>query len=271
MTTRTILNRVKRATVALAFVPRKPPENPKKAPYFIIGTGFCIHPRGVIATCEHVITASVKGDVRELINRVPDEDKKKELWPIRNVSTANLFALFFETRNSTQQLVVIPAIMDAAVAKMDSDVGLIRVAQHPAFKGGYPHLEIEEYANVYEGLDVATCGFPLVNLLQEQLGTLTSSFTRGILSSISPSPNAALEYVDGFQLDLTATFGNSGGPVFNWSTGKVFGILQGGPLDGGGEILPGIARAEPVYKITDRDSIQKMITMSVDEIRKDLG
>lgn len=271
MTTRTILNRVKRATVALAFVPKKPPDNPRKAPFFIIGTGFCIHPRGVIATCEHVITASIKGDVRELIDRVPDEDKKRELWPIRNVRSANLHALFFETRISKQHLVVLPAIMELAVAKMDCDVGLIRVAQHPAFKDGYPYLEIEEYTNVYEGLDIATCGFPLGNFLQEQLGTLTSSFTRGILSSIIPSPNAALEYVDGFQLDLTATFGNSGGPVFNWATGKVFGILQGGLRDTNSEILPGIARAEPVYKITDSDSIQEAITMSVDDFREALG
>jgi len=168
---------------------------------------------------------------------------------------ADLYALFFETHISRQQLMVIPSILEAGITKMDSDVGIIRIAQHPAFKEGYPYLEIEEYDNVYEGLDVATCGFPLGNFLHEQLGTLTSSFTRGILSSIIPSPNAAPEYVEGFQLDLTATFGNSGGPVFNWATGKVFGILQGGPRDSRGAILHGIAHAEPVYKVTDDDTI----------------
>ena len=177
-------------------------------------------------------------------------------------------ALFFITDASKEKLIVIPAPMETAVAKTDCDLGLIRVSKHAAFKNGYPHLEVEDYANLYEGMDVAICGFPLGNYLQEQLGTVTSSFTKGILSSIIPSPGTAVEYVDGFQLDLTATFGNSGGPAFNWETGKVFGVLQAGVRDEDDNIVQGIARAEPIYKITGDDTLERLLTMSLEDIRK---
>ena len=120
-------------------------------------------------------------------------------------------------------------------------------------------------------MDVATCGFPLGNHLFEQLGTVTSSYTRGILSSIVPAAGVALEYLDGFQLDLTATFGNSGGPVFSWATGKVFGVLQGAPVDTAGNAVHGLARAEPVYKIADADRVQRLLTTSIDDIRRRSG
>ena len=51
--------------------------------------------------------------------------------------------------------------------------------------------------------------------LHDQIGTVTSSFTKGMISSIIPAHGVAREHVRGFQLDLTATNGNSGGPVFS--------------------------------------------------------
>ena len=270
MADRTALERVKRATVALAVVADQLPDDPREPPHLIIGSGFCIHPRGVVATCEHVIAAFMKQSIRDLIAQVPEEDRKHELWPLRDVQMAHPQALFFQTVSPTQ-VAMFPAPMETAVAKTDADVGLIRVAQHAAFKEGYPYLELEDFAQIYEGMEVATCGFPLGNYLQAQLGTVTSSFTRGILSSIAPAPGIAQEFVDGFQLDITATYGNSGGPVFNWATGKVFGILPGGPTARDGKALHGFARAEPVYKIATAPNIQELIAVSIDDIRRKSG
>jgi hypothetical protein len=45
--------RVKAATVAVGL--QHPPEGPKKRPFTSIGTGFCIHNQGVIATSRHVM------------------------------------------------------------------------------------------------------------------------------------------------------------------------------------------------------------------------
>ena len=77
-------------------------------------------------------------------------------------------------------------------------------------------------------MEIGTCGFPLGNVLQEQIGTVTSSFTKGTISSIILAANVARDHLQGFQLDLTATNGNSGGAVFSLATGKVLGVLQGG-------------------------------------------
>ena len=267
MPDRAILAKVKRATVALALLPKERPADPRRAPFIIFGSGFCVHPRGIIVTCQHVLHAFVNGDVRELIDRVPEEDKKKELWPLRDVQMGHPQALFFVTEASKEQLFLFPAPMEVAISKLDADLAVLRVERHAAFKSGYPTLEVEDFASVYEGMEAATLGFPLGNQLQASLGTVTSSFTRGIVSSIIPSPGTATEYVTGFQLDLTATNGNSGGPVFSWATGKVFGVLQSGAVTARGHVVPGIARAESVYKITNDDTIERVLKMTVDEVR----
>jgi S1-C subfamily serine protease len=107
-------------------------------------------------------------------------------------------------------------------------------------------------------MEVGTCGFPLGNLLQEQLGTVTSSFTKGIISSIISAPGALCKDVKGFQLDLTATNGNSGGPVFSLQTGEVLGVLQGGARHPDGYMVQGITKAEPIYPLLQNDPIERL-------------
>lgn len=120
------------------------------------------------------------------------------------------------------------------------------------YKGGYPTLSVAPYVEVHEMMEIATCGFPLGDVLQTQIGTITSSFTRGIISSIRPRPDGPENELRGFQLDLTATNGNSGGPVFSLATGQVFGVLQG--VIAQNERPIGLALAEPVYPLfTDGD------------------
>ncbi len=108
-------------------------------------------------------------------------------------------------------------------------------------------------------MEIATCGFPLGNRLGDQIGTLTSSFTRGIVSSIIPASGVPEEHLKGFQLNLTATHGNSGGPVFSLRSGKVFGVLERGVRGTDGELLQGLVKAEPIYPVLDHDSLKRMI------------
>jgi hypothetical protein len=104
---------------------------------------------------------------------------------------------------------------------------------------------------------------PLGSVLQEQLGTITSSFTKGMISSIIPAQGIVREHLRGFQLDLTATNGNSGGPVFCLATGHVFGTLQGGALHPQkGHVVQGLAKAEPVYPLFDSGLIDKLLRRS---------
>ncbi len=79
----------------------------------------------------------------------------------------------------------------------------------------------------YLGQEVATCGWPEVdNLLMGGFVT-TPSFLTGIISSIVPHPRAPVESHFAYLAQLPVHAGNSGGPVFNMATGKVFGVASG--------------------------------------------
>jgi hypothetical protein len=104
------------------------------------------------------------------------------------------------------------------------------------------------YQRVMEGLGEG---------LHDQLGTVTSSFTKGMISSIIPAPGVTREHVTGFQLDATATNGNSGGPVFSLSTGKVFGVLASGAMHPHGYPI-GLTKAEPIYPLFENDLVARM-------------
>lgn len=134
------------------------------------------------------------------------------------------------------------------------DLAAMRLGPHPAYPNGYPALPIADYAELHEMMEIATCGFPLGEVLQEQLGTVTSSFTKGMISSIIPAQGVDQKHLQGFQLDITATNGNSGGPVFCLDSGKVFGVLQRGvkhPQTG--HMVQGLTKAEPIYPLLKND------------------
>jgi Trypsin-like peptidase domain len=134
---------------------------------------------------------------------------------------------------------------------------LLKLQKHGAFARGYPTLSIAEYSELHEMMEIGICGFPLGEALHDQLGTVTSSFTKGMISSIIPALGIAREHVKGFQLDATATNGNSGGPVFSLATGKVFGVLQSGARNPNGYPL-GLTKAEPVYPVFENDLVARM-------------
>lgn len=200
-----------------------------------------------------------KKPVQEHIVDIPKELESKKFIPT-NSGISILHAVFFDTQYSKHKMRAIPAPMDIATIKTDCDIGMMRIQPSIAFPKGFPSLAIEEFDQIYEGMEIATCGFPLGNNLNNQIGTITSSFTKGILSSIIPMHGCEIEHLSGFQLDITATHGNSGGPVFNLENGKVFGVLQRGVLDQQDEILPGIVKAEPVYPLIDRDLLGRILT-----------
>jgi serine protease Do len=255
MTKREQLARVKAATVAIATVRPSVPAGSREPPFSIVGSGFCIESSGTIVTCEHVISAFNSGDVRQAVAAIPAEDRTGETWPVRGLKLSAIpHVIFFRSDEQGENLHAVMVPVHASTAKLSFDLGVIIIKGHAAFPNGYPALDVEPFENVFEGMEVATCGFPLGDSLRQQLGTLTSSLTRGIVSSILPAAGAREELVWGFQLDMTATFGNSGGPVFSWDSGKVIGVLQGGPQLAPGVPLQGIARAESIYRFL-RDGI----------------
>jgi S1-C subfamily serine protease len=256
MNRREVFDRVKRSTVAIAAMNRREAQHP----FTIVGSGFCVDPFGLIITCRHVVEVFMEKTVEQQIAEISPGERAKRIQKTGDVQAITPFAVFYNTKASSQNLFVFPCPVDNVVAKTDFDLAMLRLLPHTAFSSGYPALEIEDYELVAEGDEVGTCGFPLGNYLYEQLGTVTSSFTTGVLSSIIPSPNASKELVRGFQLGLTATHGNSGGPVFSLASGKAFGVLQRGVQDASGQLLAGITKAEPIYPLTISDLIDRMKT-----------
>jgi S1-C subfamily serine protease len=263
---RDLFKRVKRATVALGVMD----PTSKAAPFQILGTGFCIDATGIVITCRHVLDAFMSKPIMQQIQEMAQEEHNQDedvlvTGPLSEFRVIRPYAIFYDTESSRENMYAFPVPVEHAMAKTDFDLGMVRVPLHVRYKpAGYPTLEIEDYENVEEGDEIALCGFPLGTFLQQQLGTITSSFSKGIVSSIIPAPGIAVEYVKGFQLNIAATHGNSGGPVFSLTSGKVFGVLTEGLPDRDGLIVPGIVKAEPVYPVLEHDSVKRMKTASAE-------
>ena len=180
------------------------------------------------------------------------------LIPVSPGQTVRPHAVFYDTDRSSEHIIAIPVPMQNASAKTDMDLAVLQLLPHSSFQRGYPFLEIEDYRELQEGDEIGVCGFPLGNYLFEQLGTVTSSFTKGILSSIIPGPNVSLDLLGGFQLNVTATNGNSGGPVFSMATGRVFGVLTLAVSHPTGGIVHGLVKAEPVYPVTEPGFMKRL-------------
>jgi Trypsin-like peptidase domain len=219
-------------------------------PFTIVGSGFCVDPSGLIVTCEHVLSAFMAKSVKDQIAEVP-EDARSKPYLFENVKLRRPYALFYFPGPEPHLLCAAVAAIDQIIARQDYDLGLVRVLPNNNFPEGFPSVSIAEYSDLYEGIEIGTYGFPLGNFLHEQIGTVTSSMTRGSLSSIIPSNFVSKEHVRGFQLNLTATHGNSGGPVFEVQSGKVFGVLTKAVANRAGELISGLTKAEPVYRMLE--------------------
>jgi len=241
---RAIYDSIKKATVAIVENHR---ERLPDCPYEIVGSGFCIRPDGIVVTCWHVF--------QHFLGPPKTPSAQPQPIALRAIPQAMFFGGV-----SGAQVEMHPAYVNNAGRENGFDLAVLKLAPHPAFPGGFPTVPILDYDEVYEMMEIATCGYPLGNTMFAQLGTLTSSLTKGMISSINPAPSIAREHVRAFQLDLTATNGNSGGPVFSLESGKVFGVLQGGPIHPNtGHVVQGISRAEPIYPILTSGIIDGLV------------
>lgn len=239
--------KIKSATVAIAKV-----RDIDLRVFDIVGSGVCIDPAGIILTCQHVISAFMAKSIPEQVKGLPKSGEPQSLPAPQMVVP---YAIFYKV-DSKSRLLAFPCRVDQIISATDQDIGLIRVLPHTSFSDGYPAVETEDYSEIHEGLEVGTCGFPLGNILKEQIGAVTSSFTFGTISTISPYEGVSKEKVEAFQLDLTATHGNSGGPVFSKLTHKLIGVLQGGIRHISGNPQPGLVRCESAYKFLAGNEVE---------------
>src|SRR6266702_8731824 len=90
-------------------------------------------------------------NVRQQTAALPKDDRGPGIRPWKNLRALAPHVLFFLPGRSAEELMVLPVRVANAVAKLDYDLGAIRIGPHAAFPSGYPSLDIEPFGNDYEG------------------------------------------------------------------------------------------------------------------------
>lgn len=192
MDAREISDSIKKATVA---VMTRREDSTMRHPFRIIGSGFCVHPAGIVITANHVFQSFVKDQHhKSVLERVGEGVMVPTPMTIFGV-------LLYGGAEGSK--VFMHEVTPAEVGIVnDFDIAVFKLREHPAFPNGFPTLEVADYADLYEMMPVATCGYPFGDFLWDQVGSVTSSFTTGKMSSILPAPGIARKHLSGFQLDL---------------------------------------------------------------------
>ncbi len=197
----------------IAFVARiSPTDDPAERPKFphIIGTAFVVDERGIVATNQHVVDAFAKAPT------YPGEP------PVAAVA--------FVDGPNYRKIIPVPKLREMVITEFDPgenysgperpDIALVKIGVRDL-----PALELET-AEVSEGDEVATTGFPLGTMAlispDGRLEKMTPTLQRGIISAVLPfaCPNPHT-----LMLNIMVQGGASGSPVFNTATGKVVGII----------------------------------------------
>jgi S1-C subfamily serine protease len=152
------------------------------------GTAFCIHSSGLFVTNEHVIRGKEKGEIKVVLDA--------------SLKTQRVFS--------------------ATVVRIDKvrDLALLRVNT----KDALPSLTLGSVEGVAELMDVVAFGFPL--------GAAMSADRKEYPAmSVNVGNVSALRLKEGelafIQVDVSVTFGSSGGPVLD-ENGKVIGVIVSG-------------------------------------------
>lgn len=168
------------------------------------GTAFCVHPSGLFVTNEHVVRGADKADITLVLNpSLPGE-----------------------------------RVLKARVARTDKalDLALLRVEG----ARDLPSLPLGTLDGVAELADVVAVGFPLGRALSPNRKEYPAV-------SVNAGTVTALRYkgrdLQHIQVDVSLTFGNSGGPVLD-DSGKVIGVVVSGINLG-----RGINQAIPVSRL----------------------
>ena len=201
---------------ASRIVLRDRPEFPE-----IIGTGFVVDRRGIVATNKHVV------DVLKALPRHPrtNEPAAFSILPtsIQNSDGQHyLSTLFVGIRGYNVLETFIPA--GPYYGESVPDFGFIQLEVREL-----PALQLaEEPFSLRVGLPVATAGFPLGTdavLFYDKISQVMPFLRQGIVSSVLPFP---CPYPHGLTIDIMAQGGASGSPIFLADRPIVVGILHAG-------------------------------------------
>lgn len=185
----------------------------------IIGTGFVVDGRGLVATNKHVIDA---------LRALPRHPRMTEpaafcILPTSIQSSGNeryLGTLFVGIRGYNALESFVPAGPYYGDSLPDFGFVQIEVQDLPALQLA------EDPLSLRVGMPVATAGFPLGTqalLTYDKISQVMPFLREGIVSSVLPFP---CPYPHGFTIDIMAQGGASGSPIFLRDHPTVVGILH---------------------------------------------
>lgn len=185
----------------------------------IIGTGFVVDGRGLVATNKHVI------DALRALPRHPRTNESPAfcILPTSIQSSGNerfLGTLFVSIRGYNALESFVPAGPYYGESVPDFGFVQIEVQELPALGLA------EEAFSLRVGMPIATAGFPLGTqalLTYDKISQVMPFLREGIVSSVLPFP---CPYPHGFTIDTMAQGGASGSPIFSRDHPMVVGILH---------------------------------------------
>jgi hypothetical protein len=170
----------------------------------LLGTGFCIHQKGIIVTCQQVVET-----LSDIIHR-------------KRLPTASAIAMFLSHDRSGRAY--FDGIPCDRVLSPGAGIGLIELRPHssplPTIAGG------ENY-RVEVGEEIGICAY-LIGEYPLPVGDLlaggTSFVQKGIISAIVPGSSAA----DAGELVISAPVGSgfAGAPVFRADKPELLGVIR---------------------------------------------
>ncbi len=165
----------------------------------IIGSGVAVSGlgRGVVVTADHVLAGAASG-LRVLVHG----------RAVRQGNDWSLDAKFVDLPDSR---VTLNAGHDITLMRIDHDFGNRTVS-------------LKANIRLAEGDRIGACGWPFGARLHPPGAVPLASCLSGIVSLVYPHPRVVKQ--QGYVVQIPANPGNSGGPVFELSTGSLVGVVS---------------------------------------------
>lgn len=170
----------------------------------VLGTGFCVHPRGIIVTCQQVV------------------DTLSDIIRQKNLPTASAVAVFMSYDRDGRG--ILNGIPCNRILAPGADIGLIELRPHTS---ALPTIAAGESYGVDVGEEIGICGYPLSgnNSLHGVRPAGTASFVqKGIISAILPSEFA--DDINELVISGPVFPGYVGSPVFRVNKPELVGVLK---------------------------------------------